>query len=165
MTHAQAASKPSPLRATLGLRALSFLKIPMLFRCSPSVLELTDARCVVKIPHKRFTKNHLGSMYFGALSVGADCAGGLIAWNQIEQSGHKIALIFKDFKAEFLKRAEADVWFTCTQGIEIAQLVKKAAETGERVELPVHITATTPDVTGDEVVANFVLTLSLKKRK
>ena len=152
------------LKHTLKLRALALLKIPMLFRCSPTVLDLSDDACVVKIPLSRFTKNHLGSMYFGALSVGADCAGGLIAWNRIEQSGKRIALIFKDFSAEFLKRAEGDVHFACTQGREISALVERAAASDERQEMTVEITATVPDKSGSEPVARFRLTLSLKRR-
>ena len=65
--------------------------------------------------------------------------------------------------AEFLKRAEGDVFFTCAQGKEIASLVTRAAESKERVELPVNLTATFPEQ-GDDRVAKFTLTLSLKKK-
>ena len=81
----------------------------------------------------------------------------------IDMSGEKVNLIFKDLRADFLKRAEGDVHFTCNQGKDIAVLVQKAIETGERVEMPVHVTATVPDKLGDDPVAEFILTLSLKK--
>ncbi|MEK6579377.1 MAG: PaaI family thioesterase [Bdellovibrionota bacterium] len=150
---------------TLKLRTLGFLKIPMLFFASPSVIELTDERCVIKIPLRKITKNHLGSMYFGVLAMGADCAGGLVAWRTIDQRAKgKVSLIFKDFHADFLKRAEGDTFFTCTQGNEIRALVQKAVDSGERQNMPVHITATVPKKLGDEPVAKFVLTLSLKNR-
>jgi hypothetical protein len=76
----------------------------------------------------------------------------------------KVALIFKDFHADFLKRAEGDVRFTCEQGREIRALVRKALASGERESLPVHVTATVPSKLGDEPVAQFTLTLSLKRR-
>jgi len=136
----------------------------MLFFISPSVVEMTDEKCVIKVPLTRRTKNHLNSMYFGALAAGADCAGGLMAMRLIQSKGKGVALIFKNFQAEFLKRAEGDVLFTCEDGIEIAELVRKAIETGERVEMPVHVVATVPSKLGDEPVAKFVLTLSLKKK-
>jgi acyl-coenzyme A thioesterase PaaI-like protein len=158
------ASLPAALKATLKVRALGFLKIPMLFFVSPTVVELTETRCVVRVPFVRRNRNHLGSLYFGALAVGADCAGGLIAWRLIEESGKPIQLIFKDFHAEFLKRAEGDLHVTCDQGREIAALVAKAAETGERQNLSVRMIATTPRQSGDEPVARFVLTLSLKRK-
>ncbi len=44
----------------------------------------------------------------------------------------------------------------------VRELVKEAVETGERVNTTVHVTATVPSRLGDEPVARFELTLSLK---
>ncbi len=55
-----------------------------------------------------------------------------------------------------------DVSFDCNQGLEIADLVTAVAQSGERVQMPIHIEATVPDL-GDDPVAKFTLTLSLKK--
>ena len=150
---------------TAFLRAWGFVKVPLIWACSPSVIEMTDQKCVIKLPLKRATRNHLGSMYFGALAVGADVAGGLIAMRQIQAQGNRVSLVFKDFKAEFLKRPEGDVHFVCDQGDEIRDLVKKAMESGERENLAVKILAFVPSVSESEPVAKFELTLSLKKKK
>lgn len=151
-------------RETMALRAFGLAKIPLLLFCSPSVVEATDQACAVKIPLNWRTRNHLGSMYFGALSVGADCAGGLLALLEIRRRKAPVNLIFKDFKAEFLKRPTGDVVFRCTQGEQIRQWVDEALATGERVNGTVNLLATVPKL-GDEPVAKFDLTLSLKKAK
>lgn len=153
-----------PRKATIATRWLGFTKIPLLFFVRPSVVSITDESIVVKIRLRRRTRNHLGSMYFGALAVGADVAAGLIAWRRIDESGEPIALVFKDIHGNFLRRPDADVHFTCTQGSEIDNLVKRAVESGEREEMPVHVAATVPDLSGDEPVAEFTLTLSIKKK-
>lgn len=153
------------IKETAFLRAFGFLKIPMLFFISPTVQRLDREVCIVKVPLNFRTKNHLGSMYFGVLSAGADIAGGLIAMKMIHEGGNKISLVFKDFNAKFFKRAEGHVFFTCTQGLDIQNLVQKALDGDERVEMPVDIVATVPSKTGDEPVAQFTLTLSLKKKK
>lgn len=150
--------------ATLYVRYFGFMKIPLLFFVRPSVLELTTEKVVVKIPLRRRTQNHLKSMYFGALATGADVAGGLIAMKLIRESAQPVSLIFKYLNADFLKRAEGDVYFTCTQGREIAGLVQSALDSEERVEMPVEVIATVPDLLGDEPVAKFTLGLSLKKK-
>jgi acyl-coenzyme A thioesterase PaaI-like protein len=155
---------PLTTRATIATRWLGFTKIPLLYFARPSVMELTDEKIVVKIPLRRRTKNHLGSMYFGALAVGADVSAGLIAWRRIDESGVPISLVFKDISGEFLRRPEADVHFTCTEGGEIDKLVQNAATSGEREEMPIHVMATVPSLTGDEPVARFTLTLSIKKK-
>jgi acyl-coenzyme A thioesterase PaaI-like protein len=155
---------PENVQATLLLRYFGFFKIPLLFFVKPSVVELSDKRIVVRIPLRRRTKNHLRSMYFGALAIGADCAAGLIAMRLIQQSSRNISLVFKSMDAEFLKRAEGDVYFTCEQGGEIAHLVAAAIDSTDRVETLVHVTAMVPDKFGEEPVARFSLVLSLKKK-
>lgn len=153
------------VKETAVLRAFGLFKIPMLFFIRPVVEEINDERCVVRVPLSRRTKNHLGSMYFGALAAGADCAAGLIAMRRIMESGNQVALIFKDFHADYAKRAEGDVLFTSTQGREVSDLVKRAMDTGERVDMPVRVVATVPALSGDEPVATFTLTLSLKRTR
>mgnify|MGYP001180986676 FL=1 len=155
---------PDTFRATVTLRFFGFLKIPLLFFIRPSVVEMDRRRIVVKIPLRRRTKNHLGAMYFGVLAAGADCAGGLLAMRFIMESGRNISLVFKSFTAEFLKRAEGDVFFTCEDGEAITRLVERAIAVPERVEAPVHVVATVPDRLGTEPVARFTLILSLRER-
>ena len=108
------------IKDTIFLRAFSFAKIPMLFASGVSVVSLSSEKCVISLPFRRFNKNHLGSMYFGALCVGADAAGGLIAAKLLrELKGAKGSLIFKDFQANFLKRPEGTTLFTCDVGLAI----------------------------------------------
>ena len=147
---------------TLKLWALGFFKIPMIFYVSPSVVELDDHRCVIKIPLSRRTQNHWGTMYFGALSVGADCAGGTLAWKLAKDKYKgKVSIIFKDFYAEFFKRPEGHTYFTFEDGDKILQAMETAIQSGERQNIPVTIIATIPSKETDPV-AKFRLTLSLK---
>ncbi len=152
------------LLGTLYLRYFGLRKIPLLFFVKPTVVEWTKERVVFKIPLKRRTKNHLGSMYFAVLAAGADLAAGFLAMKAIRDSGEPVSLIFKNMQAEFLKRAEGDVLFTCEDGDMVTDLVQKALETGEREELPVPVIATVPSKFGNEPVAKFTLTLSLKRK-
>jgi acyl-coenzyme A thioesterase PaaI-like protein len=155
---------PSLIKETLFLRAFGWTKVPLIFYCAPSVVELTDERAVVRIPHTRRTINHLRSLYFGTLCVGADVAGGLMAMRLIQKAGNQVNLVFKDFHAEFLKRAEGDTHFTCTDGQAVRAAVERALVSGERENIPVHVVATTPRQLGEEPVARFTLTLSLKRK-
>ena len=153
---------PKKLQDTVFVRLFGLMKVPLIFWVSPSVVSLNDQECIIKIPLNRRTKNHLKSMYFGVLCTGADIAGGLVAMNEITASKKKIALSFKDFNAEFLKRAEGDVHFICTQIPEIKNFVQEVIKSGERMNFPVNIKAVVPSINPNEEVAKFVLTLSLK---
>jgi acyl-coenzyme A thioesterase PaaI-like protein len=152
------------LKQTVGMRLFGWLKIPLLASVRPSVVELSETRCVVRIPLRRWTRNHLGSMYFGALAIGADCAGGLLAMDAIRRSGGGVSLVFKAFQASFLKRPESDVYFICEEGAAIRDQVRRALESPERITEPMHMQAAvrTPDG-GFEPVAEFTLELSLKR--
>jgi len=149
--------------ATLYLRYFGITKIPLILFVRPTVYQINDAIAVIKIPFRRRVKNHLGSMYFGAMSIGADLSAGILAFRKIKKQNQQISLIFKNFNAEFLKRAEGHTYFSCNEGVLIEELIKKAIETEERVEEIIHVTATVPLEFGDEPVAQFKLTMSLKK--
>jgi acyl-coenzyme A thioesterase PaaI-like protein len=156
---------PARFRETLKLRTFGLFKIPLLFLISPTVLEINDEKVEVLVPLNRRTRNHLHSMYFAVLAAGADCACGALAFYWIKKRAKgRINLIFKDFKADFLKRAEGDVIFSCVQGSQIQEAVERVIQTQERQNLPVDVLATVSTPQGPELVARFVLTLSLKCR-
>ncbi|MEH0667121.1 DUF4442 domain-containing protein [Vibrio scophthalmi] len=155
----------SPLtKANFYLSYFGFLKVPLIWLCRPKILQLDEQRVEVKIPLKRRTKNHLGSMYFGVLAVGADVAGGFMAMSKAQARGKQVSLAFKAVEGQFLKRPEADVHFVCDDGELIDKMLDETFATGERVNQAVKITALCPSLHGDEPMAEFLLTLSLKRR-
>lgn len=156
---------PTPFRDTLILIFFGLFKIRLLFFCTPRVVHLDEHHCAIRIPLNWRTRNHLGSMYFGVLACGADCAAGLMAMKLIMLSGERINLVFKDFHAEFLKRPMNDVVFTCDQGTQIKDLIQRVRSSEERENLAVQVVATEPTQFGSEPVARFTLTLSLKARR
>lgn len=138
---------------------LGFVKIPLLGYVRPKLLEITDESVAVKIRLRRRTKNHLNSMYFGALAVGADVAGGVHAFYFAQKYGKQVSFAFKSMEAQFLKRAESDIIFKCDEGKAIENAVKQGIETGERINLKVNVTALN---TQNESVATFVMEISVK---
>ena len=148
-------------KLTWMLRLFGFSKVAMIAYCRPRVIFFDDTTLEIKIPLNRRTKNHINTMYFGALSVGADITGGFLALPPIQKSKRKIILVFKDFSAQFLKRAESDVQFICKDGLAVQNLVDTAIKTQERQNFKLKIIAKTPKISND-IVAEFELTLSIK---
>ncbi len=149
---------------TLKIWGFGLTKIPTLAWLTPVVEELGDEKVVLRVPLSWRSRNHLKSMYFGALCAGADVAAGMVAMHEIAKSGRRIDFVFKDVNAKFLKRAEGDVLFTCTDGIAVKELVSKALLEPVRQERTVNVVATVPKKSGDTPVATFELTLSVKAR-
>lgn len=153
----------SLFKINLSVKLFGFFKIPMLFFSGVRVVELNEQRAVVKIPLNWRTKNHLHSMYFGALGIGADCVAGIYASTLIWESKKNIHLSFKDVQANFSKRTMSDAYFVNHQGEEILNFFNQVVSNpNTRINLPIHISVRTdPNSTASEV-ATFVLTLSLK---
>ena len=63
-------------KLTWLIRLFGFSKVAMIYYCRPKVIAVDSDSLEIKIPLNRRTKNHINSMYFGALSVGADITGG-----------------------------------------------------------------------------------------
>ena len=148
-------------KANVFVKMLGLIKIPLMHFCRPKILYIDDDKVIVRILLRRRTKNHIGSMYFGALSVGADLTGGYLALHHTNKINRKINLLFKDFNAEFLKRAEGDVHFECNEGQKIKALIQKVIDTKTRCNEEINVIAYVPSML-EEPIARFKLTLSLK---
>ncbi len=138
---------------------LGFFKIPMMHFVRPQLLEIDEEKVKLKIRLRRRTKNHLNSMYFAALAVGADVAGGIQVFYFAEKHVKKVSFAFKGMNAQFLKRAETDTIFESNQGHVVAAAVKKSMETGERINDTIDVIAKN---THGEIVATFEMGISLK---
>ncbi|HEX6099343.1 MAG TPA: DUF4442 domain-containing protein [Thermoanaerobaculia bacterium] len=153
------------MNPTTMVRLWSLQNVFLLWLVRPKIVELSADRCVVRIPLNAITRRRdIKAMYLGTLCMGADVAAGLIAFHLVAEKKARVNFIFKDIRGEFLKRAEGAVLFTNNDGPLIQDLVRRALESGERQEATVHVVATVPEKLGDEPVAKFELTLSVKKK-
>ena len=142
-----------------NLFLLGKLKIPMLSYTGVKLIELNDNEAKVSIKLKRRTKNHLNSMYFGALVVGADVAGGIHAFYYAEKMNKKISFAFKGMNAQFLKRAETDCVFVSNDGKKVEAAILLSIKTQERVNETTKVIAYN---LANEVVAEFEMIVSIK---
>lgn len=142
-----------------NLFLLGKLKIPMLGYTGVKLIDLNDNEAKVSIKLKRRTKNHLNSMYFGALAVGADVAGGIHAFYYAEKMNKKISFAFKGMNAQFLKRAETDCVFVSNDGKKVEDAVLLSIKTQERVNETTKVIAYN---LANEVVAEFEMIVSIK---
>ncbi|MCR9174316.1 MAG: DUF4442 domain-containing protein [bacterium] len=138
---------------------LGFFKIPMLWFVRPKVISIDEKECVVKIRLRRRTKNHVRSMYFGAMAVGADLSAGLHTFYFAENDQNRMHFVFKSMDCEFLKRAESDVRFISREGNKIKEAVQKARNSGERQNQEVLVDGVNDQ---NEVVATFKMVVSVK---
>jgi Domain of unknown function (DUF4442) len=143
------------------IQGLSLLKVPLLGICRPRILELTEDVARVKLPYEFLTKNHLGSMYFGALGMGSELSIALRLLDRMRREKVPVSFIFKDFSCEFLKRAETDVHFITEQVRAIDKLIDLSAGSPDRHNGTFDgyaVSATT-----GEKLMTYKLTISMKR--
>ncbi|MDO7613504.1 MAG: DUF4442 domain-containing protein [Crocinitomicaceae bacterium] len=138
---------------------LGFVKIPMIRFTNPKLLAIDDNSVRVKIKLRRRTKNHLNSMYFGALSVGADIAGGIQVFYFSKKMDRKVSFAFKGMNAQFLKRAESDIVFESNEGQKIQKAMEKSLKEGSRINDSIMVEAKNDQ---GEVVATFEMIVSVR---
>ncbi|EHR41440.1 hypothetical protein AGRI_09115 [Alishewanella agri BL06] len=151
-------------KANWFLKLFAWRYIPLIGFCSPKIIRMDDKTVEVTMPHKWRTKNHLGSIYFGALAIGADLAGAFLVFTKAKARGVNANFAFKDVEGKFLKRPESTVHFISHDGDVIDQMLDESIATGERINRPVSVIVTCPEKNGDDVMASFTLTLSIKAK-
>lgn len=142
-----------------NLFLLGFFKIPLLGFVRPSLIEINENTVKIKIKLNRRSKNHLKSMYFGALAIGADLAGGIHAFYFAEKLGIKVSFAFKGMNADFIKRAESDVIFTSNDGGLVKRAILESQLSGERINTSISVSATDMK---NEIVSTFTMIVSVK---
>lgn len=140
------------------------VQVPLIGHLKPKIIALTDEKIIILVPLKRRSKNHLKSMYFGALAVGADLAGGLHGFYHANNLKLNISLAFKSFQAQFYKRPESGVYFVCDEGNNVKTMLLESQKTGTRINQLLSVKAYTTYMNNPELVADFKLELSIKVR-
>jgi hypothetical protein len=152
------------LKTTAMIRFYGVTLNPLVAIVSPTVIEMSETRTILKVPLNRITRNHLKTMYFGALNIGAELSIAALAFKTIRESGRKVDFLFKDFKAQYLKRAEGDVHFICDSNQIVKAQIGEAIGSPERINRTLRAYAIVPSRDASEVVAEFELTLSVRRR-
>ena len=98
-------------------------------------------------------------MYFGALSIGADFTAGLLVMNLLKKNKSKAKLLFKDFEANFIRRGDSDIIFTCKDYKIAEESILENIKTNKRINFKLLVIANTKS---GEHIADFTLTTSIK---
>ncbi len=113
------------------IKGTSFFRVPLLSFCSPKLISIEPAR--VAVPLNFLTKNHLRTMYFGALAMGAELSVSVPILEAMFIYKKPISFIFKDFKCNFLKRADTSVIFEFSDVELCRRVIQQAVTSGDRI--------------------------------
>jgi len=140
---------------------LYFLKnLPSAWWWGFRVKSASAERTEVTIPFNWRTQNPFKSIYFAALAGAGELSTGVMA-NLARMSGGNVSMLVLEQRAEFLKKANATITFTCEDGAKVFETVSLAAATQQPQTLTMLGTGRNPQ---GEVVAKVYITWTFKLR-
>lgn len=136
-------------------------KLPSAWFMGMRVKKIAPERGEVTLPYGWRSQNPFQSIYFAAQCAAAEFSTGALATLAIAGRG-KVSMLVTNLEAEFLKKANTKVTFTCEDGRTVFETVEKAIQTGEAQMLT--MVSTGVQETG-EVVSIVKITWSFKAKK
>lgn len=112
----------SPVAARLIINRVIPQIIPLASGLDVRVREWTPTRCVVTMPLKRKTRNHLKSMYFGAQMTLADLTVGILLFQRYPIG--PFGGVIKSVQADFRAKAKGDLRCECELDSETLALLE-----------------------------------------
>lgn len=134
-------------------------KLPSAIFWRLKIKKLDAEACEVSIPYFWRSQNPFNSIYFAALAGAAELSTGALC--QLSMAGKgKFSMLVVDFRAEYFKKADQLITFSCNQGKELESIINQL-QPGESNKLTMISTGFTKD---GEMVARFYVTWSFKKK-
>lgn len=135
------------------------IKLPTAVFWRLKVKKLDQHSCEVTIPYFWRSQNPFKSIYFAALAGAAELSTGALCQLALAGKGGFSMLVI-DFRAEYSKKANSKITFTCDQGQALFELIEpmKAGDTSQLTMI------STGKNTSGEIVAKFYVTWSFKRK-
>lgn len=135
------------------------IKLPSAIFWKFRIKKLDAEKCIVTIPYSWRTQNPFKSIYFAAMAGAAELSTGALCQLAICGLG-KYSMLVVDFRAEYFKKANQKITFTCLQGQELFSILE-ALQPNDTGKLTMISTGKNPQ--GEEV-ARFYVTWSFKRK-
>ena len=135
------------------------MKLPSAVFWRLRIKTLNAEKCQVTIPYFWRSQNPFRSIYFAALAGAAELSTGALCQLALAGKG-SFSMLVVDFRAEYHKKANTKITFTCEQGAELFQLIE-ALKQGDTNQLTMISEGKNPS---GEMVAKFYVTWSFKRK-
>jgi hypothetical protein len=135
-------------------------RLPTLLFWGVRIQKVTEQEGVVTLPYGWRTQNPFRSIYFAAQCGAAEFSTGLLALTHLHGKG-RVSMLITRMEADFVKKANSLVTFTCTDGELLRAAIEQAIQTGA----PTTFTARSVGVQANgEIVAQLLFTWSFKAK-
>lgn len=134
-------------------------KLPSAVFWRLQIKKLDADQCQVSIPYFWRSQNPFRSIYFAALAGAAELSTGALCQLALAGKG-SFSMLVVDFRAEYFKKANQKITFSCNQGAELFEKIN-ALGINQSDQLTMISDGKNPS---DELVARFYVTWSFKRK-
>jgi Domain of unknown function (DUF4442) len=134
------------LNSPWRMRLYLLLKLPAAWFMGIGVRSCTEQRAVVRLPYGWRSQNPFRSIYFAAQCAAGELSTGILGQLALREMPPMSMLVTR-VEAEFYKKADKALLFTCEDGAAIAEAVLQARQTGEARTIRAESTGRLPDGT------------------
>jgi hypothetical protein len=140
----------------------TLLKLPSVWLCGIRVTSLEQSFCEAKVKHRWINQNPFNSMFWAVQGMAAELTTGMLLIQEIQISKRKVSMLVLNNKANFSKKAQGRITFSCNSAGLITNAIKKLLETDKPQTL--WLTSKGTDENNDLVSTfEFEWTLLIKK--
>ena len=140
----------------------TLLRLPSVWLCGIRVTLLEQSFCEAKVKHRWINQNPFNSMFWAVQGMAAELTTGMLLMQEIQISKRKVSMLVLNNKANFSKKAQGRITFSCNSADLIANAIKKLLETDKPQTL--WLTSKGMDENNDLVSTfEFEWTLLIKK--
>jgi Domain of unknown function (DUF4442) len=136
-------------------------KLPGAWFMGISMVQLDAQKGQTRLPYRWRSQNPFQSTYFAAQMAAAEMSTGILVMYHLQENP-PISMLVTHAEANFLKKANDTLVFTCEQGDEIGACVERICQKPEGEELHLKSVGRLPN--GD-IAGEFVFVWSLRRKR
>ena len=107
----------------------TLLRLPSVWLCGIRVTLLENSFCKAKVKHRWINQNPFNSMFWAVQGMAAELTTGMLLMQEIQISKRKVSMLVLNNKANFSKKAQGRITFSCNSADLITNAIKKLLET------------------------------------
>jgi hypothetical protein len=107
----------------------TLLRLPSVWLCGIRVTLLEQSFCEAKVKHRWINQNPFNSMFWAVQGMAAELTTGMLLMQEIQISKKKVSMLVLNNKANFSKKAQGRITFSCNSADLITNAIKKLLET------------------------------------
>lgn len=128
------------------MRLFLFQRLPAAWFMGIGVRHCDLVQGVASLPYGWRSQNPFRSTYFAAQCAAGELSTGILAIVHL-QGKPPVSMLVTKIEAEFIKKVDKTLLFTCDEGREIEQTIEKALQSGESQVFRATSTGRLPDGT------------------